>query len=112
MPYIKTTANIPIPHEKREQLKSQFGQLSSIFGKSEAYLMVNFCENAQIYFGGSEEPAAIVGVELYGSASDDAYRQMTAATTALLEEILGIPANRIFVKYAEYQHWGWNGKNF
>lgn len=112
MPYIKTTANTPIPPEKREAIKAQLGQDSSIIGKSESWLMVDFCENSPLYFKGTDEPAAIVSVDLYGAAGKDAYGAMTSAVTKLLNTQLSIPADRIFVKYTEYGAWGWNGSNF
>lgn len=112
MPHIKITANTPIPAEKREAIKTQLGKDSAIIGKSEGWLMVELCENAVLYFKGSDAPAAIAGVDLYGSAGADRYGQMTAAITKLLGEQLNIPSDRVFVKYCEYKNWGWNGSNF
>lgn len=112
MPYIKTTVNVPIPADKREIIKSALGKDASIIGKSEGWLMVDFRENSPLYFKGSDDPAAMVSVDLYGAAGADAYRKMTSAVTRLLNTQLGIPADRIFVKYGEYSNWGWNGNNF
>ncbi|MDL2237914.1 hypothetical protein LJC56_08830 [Christensenellaceae bacterium OttesenSCG-928-K19] len=112
MPYIKTTTNTPIPAEKREAIKSQLGTDASIIGKSESWLMVDFEEQRPLYFKGTADPAALVSVDLYGSAGGDAYGKMTAAVSTLLQEQLGIPQDRIFVKYSEYSTWGYNGRNF
>ena len=35
-----------------------------------------------------------------------------AAVCALIEAECGIPASRVYVKYTEYDKWGWNGSNF
>jgi len=112
MPYIKTTANIAISKDQRDAIKTQLGKDISLLGKSESWLMVDFQENAPLYFKGGQEPAALVGVDLYGGASGTAYGKMTEAITRLLSERLSITPDRIFVKYQEHKIWGWNGSNF
>lgn len=112
MPHIKITSNTPIPREKQAAIKAQLGQDASIIGKTESWLMVELCESVPLFFKGSDAPAAIASVDLYGAAGADKYGKMTAAITKLLSGQLDIPADRIFVKYSEYKHWGWNGSNF
>ncbi len=74
--------------------------------------MVDFQENSPLYFKGTRDPAAMVSVDTYGDAGAAAYRKMTLAITGTLSEVLGIPADRVFVKYQAHEHWGWNGSNF
>lgn len=112
MPYIKTTANVAIASAKMDAIKSQLGKDVSLLGKSESWLMVDFCENSPLFFKGTREPAAMVSVDLYGAAGADAYTKMTGAITKLLVAELGISADRIFVKYQAYENWGWSGNNF
>ena len=111
MPYIEVTANTPIPEEKREIIKSRLGKDISFLGKSEVWLMISFHDNSPMYFSGTDKPAAIVSVDLLGSARTDAYNKLTASVTETIVEQLSIPADRIFVKYSEYKHWGYNGAN-
>lgn len=111
MPYIKIVANVPIPQDKREVIKTALGQDGALIGKSEEWMMVDFCENSPLYFRGTMEPAALASFDVYGGASPDAYDKMTAAITQTLARELAVPGERIFVKYAEYKTWGWNGRN-
>ena len=37
---------------------------------------------------------------------------MTTEVCKISEEELGIPQNKIYVKYEEVENWGWNGRNF
>ena len=37
---------------------------------------------------------------------------MTAEVCAAIEEILAIPAGRVYVRYGSTKQWGWNGGNF
>ncbi len=112
MPYIKTTTNVSLTAAQQDTIKTRLGQDISLIGKSEGWLMVDFCADSPLYFKGTAAPAAIVTVELYGAADPAAYARMTAAITSLVGDTLSIPADCIFVKYAEYAHWGWNGSNF
>ena len=112
MPYIKTIANVAIPEDKREAIKAKMGEDAALLGKNEQFLMVDFCENSPLYFGGTKDPAAIVCVDLYGSAGADAYKAFCKAATELVGKALAIAPTRVFVKFAEYSHWGWNGDTF
>ena len=57
-------------------------------------------------------PAAIAEVSVYGGADGENYRQLTGRVCDILDSVLDIPADRVYVKYAETEHWGWNGSNF
>ena len=114
MPYIDAKVNVPVSSEKEESIKAKLGKAIAIVpGKSESWLMLNIQDGCRLYFRGSKkEPAAMVEVKLYGSASPDAYRKLTAEITKILEDELGISADHIYVKYEEIDTWGWNGSNF
>ena len=75
-------------------------------------LMVGIEPQYTLYFQGSDAPAAMVEVSIFGSASDAAYADLTARICKIVAETLHIDASRIYVKYAEVEHWGWNGSNF
>lgn len=111
MPYVNTTTNTPIPADRREAIKARLGRDVSIIGKSESNLMVDFRENSPLYFKGTPDPAAIVAVDLRGEPDPAACDKLTGVITKLLGEELGIPAERVFVKYQVYTLWGWNGAN-
>jgi len=37
---------------------------------------------------------------------------MTAEICRIYTDVLGVPADKIYVKYAPTDCWGWNGGNF
>jgi len=37
---------------------------------------------------------------------------MTEAICSILNEELGIPGDKVYVKYLGTNNWGWNGSNF
>lgn len=113
MPYISTKISLPLARETRERLSAAYGELISIFpGKTERWLMLSMEGNAAMYFDGTPDPCAIVTISLFGKGSADAYDKMTAAVCALIAKECAIPKDRIYVKYEEVEHWGWNGINF
>ncbi|MBQ6039484.1 MAG: hypothetical protein K5705_14170 [Oscillospiraceae bacterium] len=113
MPFINVKTNAKLTAEQAEAIKSQFGEaIMTIPGKTEGWLMVGLEDGYQLYFRGTQEPAAMVSVSLFGSPSPDATDALTGALTAILNEALGISADRIYVSYMMTNQWGWNGSNF
>ena len=113
MPYIKTVTNKSISKEEETEIKTRIGSAISILGKSEGWLMVDFEENAHLYFKGSNDNLiAYVEVKLFGSASNDACNNMTKEISNIINEVLGIDVSNIYVSYYPTDKWGWKGNNF
>ena len=113
MPFINVKTNAVVSAAQSEQIKSQLGTaITAIPGKSEGWLMVGIEGGQTLYFRGTDEPAAMVSVSLYGSASGNAMSTLTANVTGILTDVLGISSDRIYVSYLCTDHWGWNGSNF
>ncbi len=113
MPFIDSKISFPVPADKKEILKSRFGEIVSLLHKSEAYLMVGIEDQYDLWFAGKKlDRGAYVSVSLFGSASPSDYDKMTAAVCALLEQELSIPPQSVYVTYHPISDWGWNGGNF
>ena len=113
MPFINVKTNVPIPAQREESLKADFGKaISTVPGKTESWLMVGFEPEYHLWFKGSNDPAAMVEISVFGSNPKDAYSKLTAAICDSLSETLGLKKERIFVSYSETDKWGWNGNNF
>ena len=54
MPYIKTSTNINIDDIKLSNIKSKMGEAIRLMGKSEDWLMLEFNDNAKMYFKGNK----------------------------------------------------------
>lgn len=112
MPMIHAKVNRPYSPESAEQFKADMGQAITAFpGKSEAYLMVGI-EKEQLWFKGSDAPAAFVQVSVLGSLNHDSACRCTDLICESIEKHFNIPADRIYVKYDATNEWGWNGTNF
>ncbi len=114
MPYIDLKTTVKISAENEETLRKEFGKIITLIpGKTEAWLMLNFDDKRRMAFkGNADSDTAIVSVDLLGTASEKAYADMTHAICTTVSYVLGVPFNRVYVKYAEYSHWGYAGENF
>ncbi|MCD8096351.1 MAG: hypothetical protein LUE12_09560 [Ruminococcus sp.] len=113
MPFINVKTNVSVSKEKEIAVKSALGEaITTIPGKSEAWLMVGIEPDYSLYFKGTDEPAALVEVSVYGKANPTAFDALTAEICEILGQQLSVDASRIYVKYAATADWGWNGSNF
>ena len=113
MPFINVKTNVSTTHEAEINIKSALGQaITAIPGKSEGWLMVGIEPDYRLWFKGTNEPAAMVQVSLYGGASHNAKTPLTSHITGILTDELGISSDRVYVMYTETESWGWNGSNF
>ncbi|MGI5893746.1 MAG: phenylpyruvate tautomerase MIF-related protein [Candidatus Merdivicinus sp.] len=114
MPYLCVRTSAEISAEQERILKAKLGKaIEQIPGKTEQWLMVEFADNCRLWFGGKNDvPCAVIQVDLFGRASDEACSRMTAALSEIFSEELGISPKNLYVKYKDYDQWGWNGSNF
>lgn len=111
MPFIKVKTSSQI--SDANALKSALGEaITAIPGKSESWLMVELEDNKSIYFQGSDEPAAMFEVSVFGKSTDAAYDDLTKRLCEISEKFLNVSSRRTYVKYDEIMHWGYNGGNF
>ena len=79
MPFMQLKTNVAVTEQQETLLKTSFGSaITAIPGKSETWLMVGIEPQYTLYFQGSDAPAAMVEVSIFGSASDAAYADLTA----------------------------------
>ena len=114
MTFINSKVSVSRSKEKRDAVKAKLGlAITLVPGKSENWLMVGFEDSYDLYFQGNQDgPTAFVEVKVYGGASPDAFTKLTGEICDIYQEELGIPKNRIYVKYEAVENWGWNGSNF
>lgn len=113
MPFINVKTNSEVSKDKEISIKSALGQaITAVPGKSESWLMVEIEPERKLYFKGTDAPAAMVEVSVFGSANSSAFSELTSRICTILNSELGIESSRIYVKYEATSEWGWNGSNF
>ncbi len=114
MPFIETLTSVAIPAEKEKILKEKFGKaIEALPGKSERWLMLHFEDKARMAFAGDgNTPAAMLKVDVYGEGDYASFDKLTGLLTDIVSEELGIPKNRVYVRFSETPYWGYNGGLF
>lgn len=113
MPFINVKTNTPVSKDKETALKAALGEAISIIpGKSESWLMVEIEPERKLYFKGTDAPAAMVAVSVFGSPDSASFAKLTDRICTILNSELGIDTARTYVKYEATRDWGWNGSNF
>ena len=73
MPFIHVQTNTAITDEQAKNIKTHLGlAITAVPGKTENWLMVETEGDKQLFFQGTDAPAAMVEVQLYGKASSNA----------------------------------------
>lgn len=114
MPYIELKTTAALSEEKCNAVKCAFGKAIECFpGKNENWLMVTVDDGCKMWFRGDNDGhSALVDVCLLGKVDKLGAEKMTDAICTVLENELGIPSDRVYVKYSGYENWGWNHGNF
>ena len=114
MPVIHTYTSTAVSREQRESLKATFGQaIEAVPGKSEQWLMLSLEDKCRLYFkGDNSKPIAYVEVKVFGKIDYSQSNKLTAKICEILDNVLGIDASNVYIKYEEVDMWGWNGSNF
>lgn len=118
MPFINTIihskVNLSTTDEQKESIKKKIGWVvSSVLGKSEDWLLIEFVDNCDLYFQGNRAlPAAFIEVRVFGGALADRMNRLEAAVSEIYETELKIEKNRIYVKCETVSRWAWSKGDF
>lgn len=114
MPFINLKISVDLSKEKEELLRLKLGKAIEIIPeKSEEWLMIGFEDNYKLHFKGKElSKGAFINVKIFGKTTKEIYAKFTKELCRLLEEVLEIPSDKVFITYDEIEVWGWNGENF
>lgn len=113
MPYIQITTNVPAPACREDYLHRQLDAAMTLLpGIEPNWTMTNFRTNCCLWFEGTNTPAAIAEIFVYGNVLASGCDVVTERITEILVNSLEIDPSRIYVKYSAVQHWGCSGENY
>ncbi len=94
-------------------LQQASSTVASMLGKPERYVMVILEHNPDMLFSGTDTPFAYLELKSIGLPSSRT-GEFSAILSSLLREHLNIPADRIYIEFADAQRhmWGWNSGTF
>ncbi|MEZ5583913.1 MAG: phenylpyruvate tautomerase MIF-related protein [Candidatus Competibacteraceae bacterium] len=114
MPLLQLQTATPVADDKQPALLSALSKIvSESIGKPESYVMVSL-RSGPLMMGGAAGDAAFADVRSIGGLGGGTNKQIAQKVCALLQDQLGIPANRVFLNFTDVgaSHWGWNGGTF
>ena len=114
MPYIKTSTTVRVTKEAEQELVKEYGKaIELIPGKNEEWLMLNLSDECRMAFRGDMDgESCMIEVDIFGSTTKAAYAALTEKLCEIASRVLGVPTDRVYVKYRECDRWGYNGFNF
>lgn len=114
MPLLKIETNRAVDAAQQQALLAAASQtVAELLGKPERYVMVSLEQRPAMLFAGSDAPLAYLELKSIGLPESE-----TAALSRGLTELLGreleLPADRIYIEFADAPRamWGWNGGTF
>ena len=114
MPYLKIQSNQQIDGQQADVLiKRASALIADALGKPERYVMVALEPTIPMLFAGSDDPVLFLELKSIG-LSESQTPALSATLCGLAEELLGIPADRVYIEFADAPRkmWGWNGATF
>jgi phenylpyruvate tautomerase PptA (4-oxalocrotonate tautomerase family) len=114
MPYLKIQTNLPLSKKaERAILKTASTLVAEQLGKPEGFVMVALEADTPMLFAGSDDPVAFLELKSVGLPARKT-KDLSAALCQLVEGHLGIPRDRVYVKFIDVKHgmWGWKGDTF
>jgi phenylpyruvate tautomerase PptA (4-oxalocrotonate tautomerase family) len=114
MPLLKIETTVVLTEDKRQALLASLSKIvAETIGKPQQYVMVA-ASQAAMQMSGAAGDAAFVDVRSIGGLSGDVNRKLSQKVCKLLNDSLGVPANRIYLNFTDVPagQWGWNGSTF
>ncbi len=114
MPYLKIQTNLPLTKRaQRAVLKEASTLVSEELGKPEEYVMLALQPDTPMLFSGTDDPVAFLELKSIGLQGRQTKR-LSSTLCGLVERHLGIPKERIYVKFIDVARgmWGWKGDTF
>ena len=114
MPLISVKTSAGQPADPDALLRELSSSLARLLGKPERYVMTLLEAGIPMTFAADAAPACYVEIKSIGALDGDRPAQVSAALCALLEQHLGVPADRTYIGFEDVpaRLWGWNGSTF
>lgn len=114
MPYLMIQTNLPLGKKaERAILRNASTLVAELLSKPESFVMIALESDTAMLFAGSDDPVAFLELKSIGLAARKT-KDLSEALCKLIEGHLGIPRDRVYVKFIDVKGsmWGWKGDTF
>lgn len=114
MPLVNVSVSNQLDNESKERLNKICNDIIfEVLGKPQKYIMVIVRDREDIFFDGSNLPAAYLEVKSIGVFTPEKTRELSERFCDNLEKF-GIQPERVYIEYNDAKHylWGYNRTTF
>ena len=114
VPYLMIQTNLPLGKKaERAILKNASTLVAELLGKPESFVMIALQTDTTMLFAGSDDPVAFLELKSVGLPARKT-KDLSESLCQLIEGHLGIPRDRVYVKFIDVKGamWGWKGDTF
>lgn len=114
MPLLRIQTNLTLDTDALHELPRLASQrVAELLGKPERYVMVSLEHNPAMLFAGSDAPLAYLELKSIGLPTART-GELSKGLCELVGQRLGIPADRIYIEFANAtgNMWGWDSGTF
>lgn len=113
MPFVNIKTNVSINKEIHNKLHNEIDHAIALIPAVEiGWTMTNFEDNCCLWFENSNSPAAMVEISVFDDILDTNCQYVTENISNILNDLLSIDKNRIYIKFSSTSYWGCNGTNY
>src|SRR5258708_14116806 len=107
MPLLKIETTVALPEDKQKALLASLSKVvAGTIGKPEQYVMIGISQ-VSILMSGKPGDAAFVDVRSIGGLTGEVNRKLSEQVCALLNDSLGVPADRVYMNLTEVMASNW-----
>jgi len=114
MPYLSIETNLPLSRKaERTILRTASALVAQELRKPEAFVMIAVRANQPMLFAGTDDPVAFLELKAIALPVKKV-KSLSESLASLVEEHLGIPPSRVYVKFIDVRRgmWAWKGDTF
>ena len=113
MPFVNVKTNVSVNKEVHNKLYNEIDCAIALIPCIEkGWTMVNFEDNCILWFENSDAPAAMVEVSVWGDILGNNCQLLTKNITDIINSLLSIDKNRIYINFFSTPYWGCGGNNY
>ena len=114
MPYLSIQTNLPLSKKaERAVLRTASALVARELRKPEDFVMVALQGDQPMLFAGTDDPVAFLELKAIALPIRKV-KSLSESLSGLVEEHLGIPPSRVYVKFIDVRKgmWAWKGDPF
>ena len=111
MPFVLAHVNVPVSREQETEIKTRMGPaIERISGKNENVRLFGIEANGHLYLrGNGTQKMAYIEASIFGNEDHEGVDAFAAAATDIFRQVLGIPAENIYIRSDDIWAWSVSG---